>query len=173
MRKIRFLLATSLALGLMAGTALADVNAVTPSTNEINKTNGWAYVDFLPDDDIGSVDVEFVSTRGFASCFEYRSDGDTGQKIADDNYNTDVDDGLYPFTCISDESVPMTLYAIDFVEVRMVFGAEGDERFDWTPFDVPPDATKREDCFKAGWETFGFSNQGQCVRFVNTGKDSR
>jgi hypothetical protein len=24
-----------------------------------------------------------------------------------------------------------------------------------------------------GWEAFGFKNQGQCVRFVETGKDSR
>lgn len=28
-------------------------------------------------------------------------------------------------------------------------------------------------CKKGGWESFGFKNQGQCVRFVETGKDSR
>lgn len=33
-------------------------------------------------------------------------------------------------------------------------------------------ATKA-DCMKGGWEAFGFKNQGQCVRFVETGKDSR
>jgi hypothetical protein len=33
-------------------------------------------------------------------------------------------------------------------------------------------ATKNE-CKKGGWEAFGFVNQGQCVRFVETGKDSR
>ena len=32
--------------------------------------------------------------------------------------------------------------------------------------------TKNE-CKKGGWESFGFKNQGQCIRFVNTGKDSR
>ena len=29
------------------------------------------------------------------------------------------------------------------------------------------------DCKKGGWETYGFKNQGQCVRYVETGKDSR
>lgn len=28
-------------------------------------------------------------------------------------------------------------------------------------------------CKKDGWEAYGFENQGQCVRFVETGKDSR
>ena len=33
-------------------------------------------------------------------------------------------------------------------------------------------ATKNQ-CNKNGWKDFGFRNQGQCVRFVQTGKDSR
>ncbi len=55
----------------------------------------------------------------------------------------------------------------------MVFGAEGDERFDWTRFDVLPDAQSKADCRDGGFAAFGFENQGQCIRFVNTGKDSR
>lgn len=31
----------------------------------------------------------------------------------------------------------------------------------------------KDDCKKNGWESYGFQNQGQCVRFVNTGQDSR
>ena len=31
----------------------------------------------------------------------------------------------------------------------------------------------KNDCKKGGWEEYGFNNQGQCIRFVNTGKDSR
>ena len=31
----------------------------------------------------------------------------------------------------------------------------------------------KDDCKKGGWEQFGFRNQGQCVRFIETGKDSR
>jgi hypothetical protein len=31
----------------------------------------------------------------------------------------------------------------------------------------------KNDCKKGGWKAFGFKNQGQCIQFVNTGKDSR
>jgi hypothetical protein len=171
MRTVRFLLVTLLAFGLMAGTALADVNPVTPSTNDINEANGWAYVEYLYAD-IGSVELQFISTRGFYSCFEYRTDGDTSQSTGD-NPNPDITDGFYPYTCEKNSSSTMTLDADEYVEVRMVFGAERDERFDWTRFDVLPDATTRADCVSGGWEEFGFKNQGQCVRFINTGKDSR
>lgn len=36
-----------------------------------------------------------------------------------------------------------------------------------------PDPETKDDCKKGGWEDFGFKNQGQCIQFVNTGKDSR
>lgn len=36
-----------------------------------------------------------------------------------------------------------------------------------------PEPETKNDCKKGGWEDYGFKNQGQCVRFVNTGKDSR
>jgi hypothetical protein len=44
-----------------------------------------------------------------------------------------------------------------------------DERFDWTRFDV----AGMESCKKGGWQEYGFRNQGQCMRFANTQKDSR
>ncbi len=31
----------------------------------------------------------------------------------------------------------------------------------------------KDECKKGGWQTFGFRNQGQCIKYVNTGKDSR
>ncbi len=37
----------------------------------------------------------------------------------------------------------------------------------------PVDPAEKEECFKGGWSTFHFKNQGQCVRFVETGEDSR
>ncbi len=37
--------------------------------------------------------------------------------------------------------------------------------------DLHPD--NKDECKKGGWEQFGFRNQGQCVRFIETGKDSR
>ena len=30
--------------------------------------------------------------------------------------------------------------------------------------------TTKADCKNGGWMQFGFRNQGQCIRFVNTGK---
>lgn len=36
-----------------------------------------------------------------------------------------------------------------------------------------PDPTSKDECKKGGWQQFGFSNQGLCIQFVNTGKDSR
>jgi hypothetical protein len=33
--------------------------------------------------------------------------------------------------------------------------------------------TDKSQCKNGGWAAFGFKNQGQCVRFVETGKDSR
>jgi hypothetical protein len=38
---------------------------------------------------------------------------------------------------------------------------------------TPTDPIEKNECKKGGWEDFGFKNQGQCVRFVETGKDSR
>lgn len=31
----------------------------------------------------------------------------------------------------------------------------------------------KDDCQNGGWEAYGFRNQGQCVRLIETGKDSR
>jgi hypothetical protein len=108
--------------GLMvsvAGAAAAEVNTVTPSTNDINKANGWANVEQVSKG-IGTTQLEFESTRSFAS------------------YNLAVTDGLYPFTCKNNSSATIAIAADEYVEVRMVFGAETDERFDWTRFDVLP-----------------------------------
>ncbi|MDP2629222.1 MAG: hypothetical protein Q8P45_00750, partial [Candidatus Harrisonbacteria bacterium] len=35
------------------------------------------------------------------------------------------------------------------------------------------DPETKDDCKNGGWEDFGFKNQGQCIRYVNTGQDSR
>jgi hypothetical protein len=37
----------------------------------------------------------------------------------------------------------------------------------------PDSPTNKEQCQRDGWRAFGFANQGQCVRYVETGKDSR
>ena len=46
--KVFAVITLALALTGMIGTASgAAVNAVTPSTNDINRTNGWAHVDVV------------------------------------------------------------------------------------------------------------------------------
>lgn len=36
-----------------------------------------------------------------------------------------------------------------------------------------PGPTTKAQCKNGGWQSFGFRNQGLCIQFVNTGKDSR
>ena len=38
---------------------------------------------------------------------------------------------------------------------------------------VIPQPTSKDDCKKGGYADYGFTNQGQCIRYVNTGEDSR
>jgi hypothetical protein len=40
-------------------------------------------------------------------------------------------------------------------------------------FELENDPVSKTDCADGGWERYGFKNQGQCNRFVETGKDSR
>jgi hypothetical protein len=40
-------------------------------------------------------------------------------------------------------------------------------------FSFQADPLTKDACKDGGWEIFGFRNQGQCVRFIETGEDSR
>lgn len=134
--------------GILGGLCLllgftSVVHAYTPaSTNDINRTKGWAHVNATPL--VGEVALEFVQPRPFYSCFEYRTDGDTSQFINEEHFLefygvVDGSEGLqqYPFFCLNTISTRNeTIQANEYVEVRMIQGAEADERFDWTRFDV-------------------------------------
>src|SRR5690606_15940209 len=61
-------------------TAEAVVDSIHPSTNAINKVNGWAHIN-LTHHTTTDVTLEFISTRGFISCFEYRTNGNTSQAL--------------------------------------------------------------------------------------------
>lgn len=37
----------------------------------------------------------------------------------------------------------------------------------------PASPVVKDDCRRGGWQSFGFANQGLCIRYVETGKDSR
>ena len=92
-RLIMMLLLAALAISATAfagvGAAAAEVNAVTPSTNVINKASGLAYVDVTPGPGTATLSSH---TSNSASCFEYRTDGDTSQIVATNggkNWNTE------------------------------------------------------------------------------------
>lgn len=121
-------------LFVMSTPAFADVNAITPSTNDINRDNGWAHVNQI-NKGVGTTDLQFVSTRAFWSCFEYRVD-DEPNTVAGANPNIDITDGRWTQVCVNNSTQTKTIIANEYVDVRMVYGAEKDERFDWTRFEV-------------------------------------
>ena len=162
----------SLSTNTPTGEPQGAVSAVFPSTNDINFNKApvkWAHVLFV-DVGVETVTLDFVSERGFASCFEYRIDdeGPTGNP----NFNPGVTDGLWAFTCVNNSTTQLPISATEHVDIRMAFGAESDERFDWTRFYVLS-LENKDQCKGGEWEALGFANQGQCVRYVETGKDSR
>ena len=119
----------------------AAVNSVTPSTNDINRTNGWAHVDVLQvtTGHPNAITVRFTSTRSLTSCFEYRTNSGRSQVLTENggqNYNSAVTDGLYSYVCVKNSTQDVTIATPQRVEIRMVFGAERDERFDWTRFNA-------------------------------------
>ena len=40
-------------------------------------------------------------------------------------------------------------------------------------FELGLSPDNKDDCKQGGWAEYGFKNQGQCIRYVNTGQDSR
>lgn len=71
----------------------------------------------------------------------------------------DLGQGFVEYTSVQIEitnSTPWTWKAINEIELI-----------------VPLNPEAKDDCKNDGWEQFGFKNQGQCVRFIETGKDSR
>ncbi len=142
MKKVLIFAAGFLILALTLVFSLGAINTVTPSTNDINRTNGWAHVNEISVG-VGEVTLEFVQPRNHYAGFEYRTDGDTSQVINEEHwleFYGVVPPGplqLYPsFDLATAGTQTHTIYANEYVEVRMMFGAEGDERFDWTRFDV-------------------------------------
>lgn len=134
MKTIKTIFVLAISFLAFAVPARAAVNAVTPSTNDINKTKSWAHVNQLSMD-VGETELKFVSTRAFWSCFEYRVDNESNT-VAGPNPNINILDGRWTQVCVNNSQVTKPINANQFVDVRMVYGAERDERFDWTRFDV-------------------------------------
>lgn len=163
----------SMAFGLMA----APVAAYTfPSTNDANRDAGLPHVN-LVSSGVGEVTLEFVNDTNSLAYFEVRIDGEvltTGTAhpvvLGDFIYSGVGIDGRNP---AAPDVVVRTFDADETVEVRLALGGERDWDFDWTTFEALSDAQTKDDCTDGGWAAYGFANQGQCIRFVNTGGDSR
>jgi hypothetical protein len=142
---------------LLADGITSDV--AFPSTNADNEAAAWAHVVWASSDaGIGEAPLRFTSERGFASCFEYRID-DAETTDPRDNFNAHIADGLWPFVCVNNGETALELTAESHVDIRLAFGAERDERFDWTRFYVLTPLS-RDDCRDGAWQELGFRNQG-------------
>jgi len=75
-------------------------------------------------------------------------------------------------------TVTADLSAFNGMAVRLRF-AEADNQFffnagvDDVSVIAQVNPTDEAQCKQGGWEAFGFKNEGQCIRFVETGKDNR
>jgi hypothetical protein len=172
-------LATALA-GLTMIVAPAGVAAAYdfPSTNDANRTAGLPHVNEVSKGP-GTVTLEFVNATNSLAFFEYRIDGATVGTTTHPVVDGDV---IHPGVCVDGRNasicsagpVEREFSATATVEVRLALGGERDWDFDWTTFTVgataPDVPVTADDCRNGGWREFGFRNQGQCIRFVNTGK---
>jgi hypothetical protein len=170
------------ALMIIAAPAGSAAAYEFPSTNDANRAAGLPHVNEV-EKGPGTVTLEFVNETNSLVFFEYRLDGATIGSVPHEVVTGDV---VHPGVCIDNRAILEPVCTSDpvvrtfstdaTVEVRLALGGERDWDFDWTEFTVgsaPADPTTKADCTRGGWQTFGFRNQGQCIRFVNTGKDSR
>ena len=169
---------TALAVFSMAFAALAAPVAAYdfPSTNDANRDAGLPHVNFVSNG-VGEVTLEFVNDTNSLAFFEYRIDGEV--LTSGTAHPVVAGDFIYPGVSVDSRNtteptiVERSFEADETVEVRLALGGERDWDFDWVTFEALSDAGAKDDCADGGWEAFGFANQGQCIRFVNTGGDSR
>jgi len=162
-------------LNTTTGEPLFGTSAIFPSTNAQNVSFGWSHVLWVEMAEVvpERATLNFNQPRGFLACFEYRID-DAPPLEGETNQNTLVD-GLWPHVCVGGGE-PLekteTFTAREHIDIRLAFGGESNERFDWTRFYVLS-LDNKDQCKNGQWQELGFRNQGQCIRFVETGKDSR
>jgi hypothetical protein len=175
-------LALALAVVLSLSIGMRSYAYAFPSTNEQNKLNDKPYVE-LVESGIGEATLNFVNNTNSLAFFEYRIDGEV--LSSGTNHPVVVGDYIYSGVCVDNRIESKRVASCDrtpsvrsfsansMVEIRLALGGERDWDFNWTSFSVIPDAQSKADCKNNGWSNFGFRNQGLCLQFVNTGKDSR
>jgi hypothetical protein len=150
------------------------------STNALNETGDLPHVLF---EAVGveQVTLKFVNNTNSLAFFEVRIDGEV--LTSGSAHPVVLGDFIYPGgICVDGRATPAagcvagpelrTFSAGATVDIRLALGGERDWDFDWTRFYVLSLANK-DQCKSGDWEALGFANQGQCVRYVETGHDSR
>ena len=174
-RSFRTMIALALTAMLMLGVMGTALAYTFPSTNDFNRDNNLPHVNQV-DVGIGEVTLEFKNETNSLAFFEYRIDGAT---VGTNAHPVVTGDVIHPGICVDNRAAPVcpgtpvieTFAANSVVEVRLALGGERDWDFDWTPFYV--ESMTADHCKNGGFADFGFRNQGLCIQYVNTGKDSR
>lgn len=128
----------------------------------------------VSDDNLSHYNVSLYPEGADVNDFSLRLDGETvyGSEVTNSTLwsfdSTLREDGIYQ----------IRLAARDLEGNRDLFTPEtgGDDSVHVIEIiidNIPNDPQDQNECKKGGWEDFGFKNQGQCVRFVETEKDSR
>lgn len=98
---------------------------------------------------------------------------DDGNLAVDLNLFDDSGLLLWTATRNTTDDIATTVGGNQYAWFSHVDAANGIEIDNHSLYQVSDAPTSKMDCKKGGYESFGFRNQGQCIRFVNTGKDSR
>jgi hypothetical protein len=175
-RMVKLFVAMLVALGLAVGAGVASAASYVDydtyeylSTNDRNRDLGWSHVNLVGQGP-GTVTLEFVQPRNFIAYFEYRIDGEVSTTFPHPLFG--FTEPFYAGVGVGPGYPPVgppqvrTFTAESTVEIRLAAGAENRERFDWITFPVGPQT--KDDCKQGGWQNYGFENQGQCIKFVNT-----
>jgi hypothetical protein len=174
----RRLLKASAVGGLVATVPVGQVLAGREN-NDANREADRPHVDYEVDG--WEVTLEFVNPTRFTWLFDLQIDGEpegTEDQCTDQEISQGPLEGqcfglrYEPITLGQEESETRVVTAREEVRVRLARGPEQGWYFDWLTID-PERPEARGDCMRGGHADYGFRNQGQCVRFVNTGKDSR
>lgn len=166
-RSLSILAAASLLTALLAAPALGYDY---PSTNDLNRTNGWPHVN-LVSADLESVTLEFVNDTNSLAFFEVRIDGEV--RTGGTSHPVVAGDFVYPGVSVDGRGVATpvvvttTFEASETVEVRLALGGERDWDFDWVTFE-PHAPGSKDDC-RVSHADYGFKNIGLCIKFLQTG----
>jgi len=151
-------------------TVLSAAIADPDGTHKV--ANMWLVVD-----DGDSVQTDVIPTNGDTvdiSVGPFGADTDVSWRVfggGERSYDQPLWNGFGGATFSAD----VTAYGVANGFGWVVGGVDDPNPFTtWNEVNVPGCSPEvKDDCKNGGWESFGFSNQGQCIRFVNTGQDSR